>query len=227
MAGEKGYKGKVQLGQVKVAEIGKWETSGIIIRTLDGTELGDEFDSKEYGPGSGGTITFSGWYDPDDSTGQAIIRAAAINKTKIQDIRLYFGALETDFFYCKGDVTCLVVNVGGPSADKDASGLCPINFTLEVSDGVLYKAGAILEAITISFTDASPPLISDSGSGLVAAGFLAAMDVVVEGSTFNDGRKFVIDTGGVAAGVLTLVDDTDNELTTEAVGDAVALIGSL
>jgi len=140
MAGQRGYKGKVSLSTTKVVGIGKWEYSGITNQVLDSTELEDEFDSKEYGRGNGGTVTFSGFYDPDDSTGQAVIRAACIAKTAVDTIRFYFGAGESDYFKLDASASALVTNVSGPSADKDASGLCPISFTVEISGGTLEKA---------------------------------------------------------------------------------------
>ena len=88
----------------------------------------------------------------------------------------------------------------------------------------LYKTRifttAKIAATTISFADADPDTISDSGSALVTSGFEAGMEIHVTGSTSNDGT-YSIASGGVAAGVLTL--QTADKLTTEAAGDSVVV----
>lgn len=62
---------------------------------------------------------------------------------------------------------------------------------------------AIIKDSTIAFVDSNPDTITDSNSGFVAAGFTEGPITVVN-SLSNDG-EYTIDTGGVAAGTLTLV----------------------
>jgi hypothetical protein len=71
-------------------------------------------------------------------------------------------------------------------------------------------------ASTISFADANPDTIDDSGSGL--GNFEAGMEVLVSGSTSNDG---VYSIGTAAAGSLTL--QSSDELTVEAAGASITL----
>ena len=75
-----------------------------------------------------------------------------------------------------------------------------------------------IEADTIAFVSASTPLITDSDSGFVTAGFESGMDVLVYGSTHNDG---LYNAATVAAGTLSLA--TTEVLTTEAAGDDVVV----
>lgn len=78
--------------------------------------------------------------------------------------------------------------------------------------------GITIEAETIAFVNAAPALITDSGAGFVTAGFESGMDVLVYGSTSNDGLYNV---ATAAAGTLTLL--TGETLVTEAVGDTVTI----
>jgi hypothetical protein len=71
-------------------------------------------------------------------------------------------------------------------------------------------------ASTISFADANPDTIDDSASGF--GSFSSSQDVLVSGSTSNDG---VWSVNTAAAGTLTL--QTSDVLTTEAAGDSVTV----
>jgi hypothetical protein len=73
---------------------------------------------------------------------------------------------------------------------------------------------------TIAFVDSNPDTITDSGNGFVTAGFKAGDLITVSGSTSNDGN-YTIDTGGVAAGTLTLI--AGDTLSAEAAGDSVTI----
>lgn len=69
--------------------------------------------------------------------------------------------------------------------------------------GAFYASVGFVRKNTISFA-ISPSRILDSGNGFVTGQFAAGMKVKVLGSVSNDATTFTIDTGGVAAGVLTL-----------------------
>lgn len=85
-------------------------------------------------------------------------------------------------------------------------------------------AGAVyyrprIKKTTISFADTNPDTILDSGNGFVDAGFLPAKNIVVSGSTSNDGT-YLVDT--VTRGTITL--DSGETLSAEAAGDLVTII---
>jgi hypothetical protein len=99
----------------------------------------------EFGLNDGGTISFSGLYDPADSTGQGVLRATNLNKSDITNIRLYVdqssyyepcqstgyfgpGALSTGYETVKSWVNVTSFNV---KADK--SGLMTSDFQMKVS----------------------------------------------------------------------------------------------
>jgi len=77
---------------------------------------------------------------------------------------------------------------------------------------------------TYSFTSepSGNDTISDTGSGFVTAGFAVGDEIVVSGSTSNDGTYTIT---AVAAGVITLADD--DTLTNEAAGDTVIIKDSV
>jgi len=79
-------------------------------------------------------------------------------------------------------------------------------------------SSSVIAATTISFSDANPDTILDSGNGFVTAGFITGDEITVAGSTSNNGT-YIIAT--VAAGTLTLTSAAS--LTTEAAGDSVVV----
>lgn len=86
---------------------------------------------------------------------------------------------------------------------------------------LFYKDSIV--ASTIAFHENSPSAdtITDSGDGLLAAGFLDDDAIIVSGSTSNNGG-YTIDT--VTEGTITLIATDD--LTEEGVGDEVTIIAS-
>jgi hypothetical protein len=73
-----------------------------------------------------------------------------------------------------------------------------------VAEQVNYTSGNGITAATIAFVDSDPDTITDTGSGFVTAGFQSGQQIMVEGSSSNDGT-YTIDT--VAAGTITLISD--------------------
>jgi hypothetical protein len=89
------------------------------------------------------------------------------------------------------------------------------------NQGSIFYSTGYIRGITISFDEAGAnDTISDSANGFVDAGFVAGDEIVVIGSTINDG-EYTIDAGGVAVGVLTLGADPADDLADEVAGDDV------
>jgi hypothetical protein len=82
------------------------------------------------------------------------------------------------------------------------------------------KKKKYLSGTTYAFVNggAAKDSITDSANGFVTAGFSVGDDIIVSGSTSNDGQYTVSD---VEAGVLTLT--ADDELTNEDAGDTVVI----
>ena len=88
-----GFKGKVTLGANTVLGMGTWSWSGLNRDLLEDTEFSDEADDYIYSLLRCGTISFSGNYKKDDTTGQDVLRAALLNQTEITDIRFYVDSV--------------------------------------------------------------------------------------------------------------------------------------
>ncbi len=84
--------------------------------------------------------------------------------------------------------------------------------------GAVYYRPRMIKT-TISFADTNPDTILDSGNGFVDAGFLPAKNIVISGSTSNDGSYLV---ATVTRGTITL--DGGETLTAEVAGDLVTII---
>lgn len=86
--------------------------------------------------------------------------------------------------------------------------------------GALFYRRARIQGTGIAFVDSNPDTITDSGNGFVTAGFQAGDKITVSGTT-NNNTEYTIDTGGVAAGTLTLV--AGDTVTAEAAGANVTI----
>jgi len=81
-----------------------------------------------------------------------------------------------------------------------------------------FTTARLAASITISFADTDPDTILDSANAFVTSGFIAGMEVMVSGSTSNDG---VYALATVAAGTLTL--QSADALTVEAAGESITI----
>ena len=83
---------KVTLGANKVLGMGTWTMGGVSTDLLEATELGDNWKRFELGLKDGGEVSFSGFYDKTDTTGQDALRTANELGTSITDVRFYVSA---------------------------------------------------------------------------------------------------------------------------------------
>jgi hypothetical protein len=145
MAVKVGRNCKVTLGSNKIVGLGTWSMDGISADTIESTEFGEYWKKFEFGLNDGGNVTFSGNYDPADTTGQMTLQAANLNKSDIANMRLYVdqtsyyepcqttgyfgpGALSTGYETMKS-----WVNVSSYNVKADKSGLVTSDFTCKVS----------------------------------------------------------------------------------------------
>jgi len=122
----------VLVGTYSVSEMGTITMGGLTNDVIEHTSFGDTFKLYEFGMGDYGTLSFSGWYDPSDSTGQSILRSAAVNVSKLTNLYLYID--NTSFWAAKtSSVTgaILMTKVDAWTTDKD--GLARIDFEAKVS----------------------------------------------------------------------------------------------
>ncbi len=133
-----------------VAELGSWSVGGMSRNMIDYTAFGDTVSKYKPGMLDPGTITFEGFYDASDSTGQvklvtALSSGGAIDNStwaatdKLSKLRLYanddttfdgFGA-----WSCTGSSGELYITSFESETNKD--GIGTVRFTAKVSKGAL------------------------------------------------------------------------------------------
>lgn len=131
MSFKKGKNCKVSIGSDKVVGIGTWSLSGVTSDMLEDTEFGDTWKSYQFGLKDGGTISFEGLYDPDDATGQDVLRDALENDDDIANLRLYID--NTSYWTPKTTSPTSHVNVTAWDVKADKSGLMAATFSCKIS----------------------------------------------------------------------------------------------
>ncbi len=84
-----GMECKVTIAADTIVGLGTWTISGGSYAELDDTDFGDDDTRTLRGLRTGGTVTFSGSYKKDDTTGQDKIRDAYWLKTDHTTLRFY------------------------------------------------------------------------------------------------------------------------------------------
>jgi len=140
-----GYKGKVALGASTVVGMGTWSMTGITADQMESSVFGDNWKTFEFGMKDGGTISFNGFLDPDDTTGQTALQLANISNTDLTNIRLYvdntsyYEPCQTTGYFGPGDLSTGYdtlmswVNITSYDISMDKSGLATVTFTGKVS----------------------------------------------------------------------------------------------
>ena len=93
-------------------------------------------------------------------------------------------------------------------------------WTTDSSDYTHFNAQASISAITIALVDSGPDTITDSGNGLVTAGFVAGMPITISGYTASEGTYTI---ATVLAGTITLI--AADVLPAETAGKKITLTG--
>lgn len=122
---------KVTLGANQILGMGTWEMSGVTVDQLEDTEFGDTWKTYLYGLMDGGQITFNGYYDPVDSTGQAALRTYSEAATAVTSLRLYVDNTSYWAPTTTNPLSSVVITAWNVSADK--GGLMQASFTAKIS----------------------------------------------------------------------------------------------
>ncbi len=133
-----GKGGKVMLGSVTIANIKEWKISGFVMGTLETTAFGTTI--KTFIPddtGDPGTLSFSGNYDPSDSTGQAALDALCVAGTTSTDLYLYAN---TSTFWRVG-TGGTIITTKGKSVTFQRNGLGSVDFEGKVSGAAMEQVG--------------------------------------------------------------------------------------
>ena len=138
MSAISGVGGKVMLGSVVIANIKEWSISGFTMGTLETTAFGSTI--KTWIPdktGDPGTVSFSGNYDPGDSTGQLAIDALCVAGTTSTDLYLYAN---TSTFWRVG-TGGNIITTQGKAVTLPRNGLGTVSFSGQVSGAAMEQVG--------------------------------------------------------------------------------------
>jgi hypothetical protein len=123
MASIGGRLAKVMYGSNIVAGMGEWSLSGFVPDVQEDTAFGDTVKKwKQAGIGDGGTLTFSGNYDPADTTGQAALRALANTDSELTN--LYFYESTSVFWRVAAGGSIVLTKFGEPKFQKNGLATC-------------------------------------------------------------------------------------------------------
>lgn len=96
MAKRRGSGFSVKLGSNLVVGMGSVSINGIQVDQMETTAFGDSWKTFMTGMKDGGDLSFDGFFDPDDTTGQDVLRAANLNNTNVTNLRVYID--NTSYF---------------------------------------------------------------------------------------------------------------------------------
>lgn len=148
MSAKAGKDCKVTLGSDTILGIGNWQISGKTRAEIDSTSFGDQYATYLLGIIESGTISFSGNYRADDTTGQLALEEAFDADTEITNLRLYID--NTSYFEpCQttsylhpaatdsGNTKLSSVRVTSTDKSVDKGGLVTVDFTAKVSGSMV------------------------------------------------------------------------------------------
>ncbi len=121
-------------GTYVVAEMGQYSLSGFSRDALDSTAFGDDVKEYTFGVGDAGEISFSGNYDPGDSTGQEFINSYCSNGSVFTTGMLRFYVDSTSYLTVGGG-NILITKTKAVSMDK--AGIGTISFTGKLSGSAM------------------------------------------------------------------------------------------
>ena len=145
MAVKAGYLASVTLGTSTIVAMGTWSLSGITADQMESSSFGDNWKTYEFGMKDGGTISFDGFLDPADTTGQQALMKANLDNTDLTSLRLYvdntsyYEPCQTTSYFAPGslstgqDTVYSYVNITSYDIGMDKAGLGTVSFTGKVS----------------------------------------------------------------------------------------------
>lgn len=155
---------RIVIDGATVAEMGTYTMSGFTRDVLEKTAFGDLTKKFTAGQCDGGEISFSGFYDLSDTTGQRVLEAAAKTRRIMSPGALKVYIDEVYYFTVGSSGTMFVTKAGGVGMDN--SGLGTTAFTVKVAGDelVLYPAASL----SVSASPSASPSKSPSKSASVS-----------------------------------------------------------
>jgi len=133
-----GKNGKVMYGSVVVANQVEWSMSGFVPDIQEITAFGDTVKKYIAGAaGDPGTLSWSGNYDPADTTGQAVLSTVCQAGTGLTILYLYAN---TSTFWRVGTGGTIIVTKAN-AVTMPASGLGKVSFEGRVSGAGMEQVG--------------------------------------------------------------------------------------
>lgn len=140
-----GHKCKVTIGSDTIVGMGTWRLEGITADQMETSAFGNNWKTYEFGMKDGGTLTFSGFEDPDDTTGQMVLKKCNVDNSDIYNLRLYvdntsyYEPCATTGYFAPGalstgqDTLKSWVNITSYNVSADKSGMLAVEFTAKIS----------------------------------------------------------------------------------------------
>lgn len=131
---------KVTLGADSIIGMGTWKIEGVTSDMIESTEFGDNWKDWMFGAKDGGSVTFSGSFDPDDNTGVYEIIEANNENTNLTDLRCYID--NTSYFHPNATAGYLSPHTG-QTTGMDTPAACYVNiisYNIESDKGGLVNA---------------------------------------------------------------------------------------
>jgi len=131
MATYSGRYNHVKFGSNDIVGIGNWNMEGVTVDQIDTTAFGSTWKTFEAGMSDGGQITFEGYYDKTDSTGQEILRAANVAGTHLTS--LFFYVDNTSYYAPKTTNPASYILITSYTVTADKNDIMRTTFTAKVS----------------------------------------------------------------------------------------------
>jgi hypothetical protein len=128
--------------------MGTVSMDGITADLIETSAFGTIWKTFEVGMKDGGSLSFNGFLDPDDTTGQEVLRVANLNSTDVTDIRFYVDATSyytpcaTAGYFSPAlttgqDTIVSSVNITTYTINADKNGMAETSFTCKVSGSMV------------------------------------------------------------------------------------------
>lgn len=204
--------------------LNKLTVPGLMRNTASAQEFRTDFDIEFTTSGKWDRVKYAGNLVLGDTKGQDQLKQYLIANEEFNDARLYIN--DDDFVACDlaNDANACFQVVNHTPGEVGKDGLFPVNGEWTVGGRLAWFLTHITDVAvpTMAFVakGAGNAKITDTGNGLVAAGFTAGMTLIIEGSAGNDKQVLV---ESVAAGEIVLTADFD--LSSEASIEGCTLHG--
>lgn len=124
----------VKAGSTTVVGMGTWSIEGVNVDQIDSTAFGSTWKTFEAGMQDGGNISFGGYADPGDTTGQNLIKTWNEDATHVSgDTGLRFYYTATSYYFPATTNPASFILITGYTIKADKNDILRIDFSAKVS----------------------------------------------------------------------------------------------